>query len=314
MTRYIGFRLLQAAVVILIAFTLSFFLLYLVPGDAAIARLGSESSLSPADIDALRAELGLDRPWYEQYWSQISAMLTGDLGISLRTGRPVFEMISANLPNTIVLAGLSLVVAVVLGIAIAVLATYTRMRWLRSALLALPVLGVSVPTFWLGVLLLSVFAFQLRWFPSYGSGGAEALVLPVLTLGTVCSANIAQVLSTSLLEASRAQYAFTAFTKGASRWRVLLGHCLRNASIPMLTMIGLLTGALLTGSVITESVFSRAGIGRVILEGVQTSDLPVVQGVVVICAVIFVGANLLVDLLYPVLDPRMRHQLIGGTR
>lgn len=314
MTRYIGSRLLQAVVVILFAFTLSFFLLYLVPGDAAISRLGSESSLSAEDLAALRSELGLDLPWYVQYWNQLIAMLTGDLGVSLRTGRPVFEMITANLPNTIILAGLSLVVAVVLGIAIAVLATYTRLRWLRSALLALPVLGVSVPTFWLGVLLLAVFAFQLRWFPSYGSGSIDALVLPVMTLGTVCSANIAQVLATSMLDASNAPYAFTAFTKGASRWRVLLGHCLRNASIPMLTMIGLLTGALLTGSVITESVFSRAGIGRVILEGVQTSDLPVVQGVVLVCAVIFVGANLIVDLLYPVLDPRMRHQLIGGSR
>lgn len=314
MSRYLASRLLQAVVVILFAYTLSFFLLYLVPGDAALARLGSESSLTPEDLEELRAKLGLDRPWYEQYVAQLLGMVVGDFGTSMRTGHPVTEMIAANLPNTAVLAALSLVVAVVLGILIALLATYTRIPWLRSALLGLPVLGVSIPTFWLGILLLAVFAFHLGWFPSYGSQSVSALVLPVVTLGTVCSANIAQVLATSMLEASHAPYAFTAFTKGASRWRVLLGHCLRNASIPMLTMVGLLTGALLTGSVITESVFSRAGIGRVILEGVQTSDLPVVQGVVLVCAVIFVTANLVIDLLYPVLDPRMRAQLMGVRR
>jgi peptide/nickel transport system permease protein len=304
--RYLGFRLGQAVLVILIAFTLTFFLLFLAPGDAALARIGGDASASPEELAALRAELGLDQPWYVAYAGQLGALLTLQFGVSLRNGRPVTEIIGEALPNTVQVAGLSMLLAIVLGVAIAVTATYTRARWLRGILLSLPALGLSIPTFWLGVLMLTVFAFQLRWFPAFGSDDPLSVVLPVITLGIVCSAGIAQVLATSLLEASRSPYAFTAMTKGASRWRLLLRHCLRGAAVPMLTMVGLLTGALLTGSVVIEIVFSRSGIGREILQGVDVSDFPVVQGIVMICAIIFVGVNLVVDLLYPVLDPRMR--------
>ncbi|WP_426323683.1 ABC transporter permease [Microbacterium sp. E-13] len=311
MLRYLGFRLGQAVLVILIAFTLTFFLLFLAPGDAALARIGGDASASPEELAALRAELGLDQPWYVSYIGQLGALLTLQFGESLRNGRPVTEIIGEALPNTVQVAGLSMLLAIVLGVAIAVTATYTRARWLRGILLSLPALGLSIPTFWLGVLMLTIFAFQLRWFPAFGSDDPLSVVLPVITLGIVCSAGIAQVLATSLLEASRSPYAFTAMTKGASRWRLLLRHCLRAASVPMLTMVGLLTGALLTGSVVIEIVFSRSGIGREILQGVDVSDFPVVQGIVMICAIIFVGVNLVVDLLYPVLDPRMRAAMRG---
>lgn len=306
MLRYLGIRLGQAVLVILIAFTLTFFLLFLAPGDAALARIGGDATASPEELAALRAELGLDQPWYAAYAGQLVALLSLQFGESLRTGRPVAEIIGDALPNTVQVAGLSMILAIVLGVAIAVTATYTQARWLRGLLLSLPALGLSIPTFWLGVLMLTIFAFQLRWFPAFGSDDPLSLVLPVVTLGVVCSAAIAQVLATSLLEASRSPYAFTALTKGASRWRLLLRHCLRASAMPMLTMIGLLTGALLTGSVVIEIVFSRSGIGREILQGVEMSDFPVVQGIVMICAVIFVGVNLVVDLLYPVFDPRMR--------
>jgi len=307
--RYIGSRVLQSVIVVLIAFTLTFFLLHLAPGDAAIARIGGAGDGNPEQLAALRAELGLDRPWYAAYATQLLSVVTFQFGESLRNGRPVIDLIAAALPNTVQIAALSLLVAAVLGTTIALLATYTRVRWVRGVLLALPVLGMSIPTFWLGVLLLMVFSFQLGWFPSFGSSDVRGLVLPVATLGIVCSAAVAQVLATSLLDASRSPYAFTAMTKGAGRWRLLLRHCLRAASIPVLTMIGLLTGALLTGAVVIEMVFSRAGMGREILQGVEASDFPVVQGIVMICAVIFVGVNLLVDLLYPVLDPRMRRAM-----
>jgi peptide/nickel transport system permease protein len=292
--------------VILIAFTLTFFLLFLSPGDAALARVAGDATATAEDLAALRTVLGLDQPWYVAYGTQLLAVVTLRFGNSLRTGLPVMDIIAAALPNTVQVAGLSMIVAIVLGVTIAVLATYTRVRWLRGLLLSLPVLGLSIPTFWLGVLLLVVFSFQLRWFPSYGSDDPLSLVLPVATLGIVCSAAIAQVLATSLLDASRSPYAFTALTKGASRWRLLLRHCLRAASLPVLTMIGLLTGALLTGAVVIEIVFSRAGIGREIMQGVEVSDFPVVQGIVMVCAIIFVTVNLVVDVLYPVLDPRMR--------
>lgn len=306
MLRYIGSRLAQAAIVVLLAFTMTFFLLFLAPGDAALARIGGDASVTPEELEALRAQLGLDRPWYAAYASQLWSVLTFRFGDSLRTGRPVIDIIRESFPNTVQIAALSMVVAAVLGVTIAVLATYTRVRWLRGVLLALPVLGMSIPTFWLGVLLLYVFSFRLGWFPAFGSDGPLTLALPVATLGIVCSAAIAQVLATSLRDASKSPYAFTAMTKGASRWRLLIRHCLRSASIPVLTMIGLLTGALLTGAVVIEIVFSRAGIGREILQGVEMSDFPVVQGIVMVSAFVFVAVNLVVDLLYPVLDPRMR--------
>lgn len=309
MIRYAGFRLLQGVAVIVLAFTMTFFLLYLVPGDAALSRLSQDAAITPAALEALRKSMGLDQPWYVAYVTQLIGVFTLNFGNSLVNGKPVIDVIAESLPNTLQLAGASLLLAVFLGVSIAIAAVYTRTRWLRGTLLALPVLGASVPTFWLGVLLLAVFSFQLGWFPAFGSTGIQSLVLPVVTLGTVCSAGIAQVLATSLLDTSRSGFAFTALTKGASRWRVLLAHCLRTASIPMLTMIGLLTGALITGSVVTETVFSRAGIGREILQGVETSDFPVVQGIVMVCAITFVIVNLIVDMLYPVLDPRLRASL-----
>ena len=211
------------------------------------------------------------------------------------------------MPNTLTIAVLALILAVIVGFTLAVAAVYTRLYWLRSLLLALPAVGVSVPTFWVGLLLLSVFAFGLGWFPSFGTAsGPAALVLPVVTLAVVPSSMIAQVLAGALESARTAPYAYTAYAKGASRLRVIVVHCLRNASISTLTLTGLLTGGLLTGAVVTESVFSRAGLGRVILEGVQTVDLTVVLGVVLVGAFIFVSVNLLVDLAYPLIDPRIR--------
>lgn len=307
MTSYVVRRVVQAFLVVLLAFTLTFFLLFVVPGDAAVARLGSEVSLTPAELDALRDEMGLNDPMYVQYLSQLGGILTGDLGNSLMTGQPVLGTILDALPNTFTIAGLALALSLVLGTGLAVLANLTRFYWLRTLLLALPSVGVSVPTFWLGVILLSVFAFSLGWFPSFGTAeGASALVLPVVTLSVVPASMIAQVLAASLAEAQRSPYAYTALTKGASRLRVLLSHCLRNAAIPALTLTGLLTGGLLTGAVITETVYSRSGLGRVILEGVQTVDLTLVQGVVLVCVLTFVTVNLVVDLLYPVVDPRIR--------
>ncbi|WP_416429770.1 ABC transporter permease [Paenarthrobacter nicotinovorans] len=300
-------RVLQAILVLWLAFTVTFVLLFIIPGDAALARMGTEASLTPAQIDELRTSMGLNRPLYVQYCDALFGVVQGDLGTSLRTGRPVVEMLGAAIPHTLTIAALALVVSVVAGFGVAVAAVYTRMYWLRSLLLALPAVGVSIPTFWVGLMLLSVFAFGLGWFPSFGSSsGPAALVLPVITLAVVPSSMIAQVLAGSLESARTAPYAYTAYAKGASRLRVIVVHCLRNASISTLTLTGLLTGGLLTGAVVTESVFSRAGLGRVILEGVQTVDLTVVQGVVLVGAVVFVAVNLLVDLAYPLIDPRIR--------
>jgi peptide/nickel transport system permease protein len=300
-------RVLQSILVLWLAFTVTFLLLFVIPGDAALARMGNEGALTAEQIDDLRTSLGLNRPIWLQYFDQLFGIFRGDLGNSLRTGQPVVEMIAGALPHTLTIAGLALVVSLVAGLVLAIAATYTRRYWLRSLLLSLPAIGVSIPTFWIGLILLSVFAFGLNWFPSFGtSAGGAALVLPVITLAIVPSAMIAQVLAGSLESARTAPYAYTATAKGASRLRVIIVHCLRNASIATLTLTGLLTGGLLTGAVVTESVYSRSGLGRVILEGVQTVDLTVVQGVVLVAALIFIVVNLLVDLSYPLIDPRIR--------
>ncbi|MEU1168597.1 ABC transporter permease, partial [Streptomyces sp. NPDC005921] len=186
-----------------------------------------------------------------------------------------------------------------------VVATYTSRRWLRQLLLSLPPLGVSVPTFWVGLLLVEAFSFRLRWFPAFGNDGLRGLVLPALTLALPTGALVAQVLAKSLLTALDQAYVETARAKGAGRWRVHLRHALRNASLPALTVVGLLVGQLIAGSVVVETVFSRDGLGRVTAAAVTAQDIPLVQGVVVFGALIFVATNLVVDLVYPLLDPRI---------
>jgi peptide/nickel transport system permease protein len=299
-------RIGHAIIVLWLAFTITFFLLYIIPGDAALARLGDEASATPEQLATLREAMGLNRPLYAQYFAQLFAAFTGDLGKSLRTGEPVVEAIAAALPQTLLVASLSLMLAITAGTLLAVGAAFTRRYWLRNLLLSVPSLCTSVPTFWTGLIMLMIFSYQLRWLPAFGSGTAASTVLPVVVLSIIPAAMITQVLAGSLIEAKHTAYARTAFNKGAGTMRVLIRHCMRNALIPTLTLIGVITGNLLSGSVIVETVFSRSGLGRVMLEAVQTVDLTVVQGVVFFCALVFVAVNLAVDLCYPLIDPRMR--------
>lgn len=299
-------RIGHALVVLWLAFTITFFLLYIIPGDAALARLGDEASVTPEQLATLREAMGLNRPLYVQYFGQIVSTLTGDLGTSLRTGEPVAGMIAAALPQTLLVASLALLLAVITGTLLAIAVAFTRRYWLRTLLLSIPSFCISVPTFWTGLILLMVFSYQLRWLPAFGSDTAASAVLPVVVLSIIPAAMITQILAGSLIEAKHTAYARTAFNKGAGTMRVLLRHCMRNAMIPALTLIGVITGNLLSGSVIVETVFSRSGLGRVMLEAVQTVDLTVVQGVVFFCALVFVVVNLAVDLCYPLIDPRMR--------
>jgi peptide/nickel transport system permease protein len=229
----------------------------------------------------------------------------GDFGDSVSTGRPVTSTLADALPQTLQLTGAALLLAVVLGGGLAVLATYTSQRWLRQLLLSLPPLGVSVPTFWVGLLLVEAFSFRLHWFPAFGNDGLRGLILPAVTLAVPTGAQVAQVLAKSLLTALDQAYVETARAKGAGRWRVHLRHALRNASLPALTVVGLLVGQLIAGSVVVETVFSRDGLGRVTAAAVTAQDIPLVQGVVVFGALIFVVTNLIVDLVYPLLDPRI---------
>ncbi len=299
-------KICHAIIVLWLAFTITFFLLYIMPGDAAIARLGDEASVSPEQLAALREAMGLNRPLYEQYFGQVLSAFSGHLGNSLRTGQPVVGMISAALPQTLLVASLALLLAVVAGTLLALAAALTRMYWLRNLLLAIPSFAISVPTFWAGLIMLMVFSYTLRWLPAFGSSSPASTVLPVVVLAIVPTAMIAQILASALIEAKNTPYAQTAFNKGASTLRVLIHHCMRNSIIPTLTLIGVMTGNLLSGSVIVETVFSRSGLGRLMLDAVQTVDLTVVQGVVFFCSLVFVVVNLAVDLSYPLIDPRMR--------
>ncbi|MGW7243452.1 ABC transporter permease [Streptomyces sp. NPDC054804] len=308
MRRYVIKRLAQAVGVLWAAYTVSFLVLDFLPGDpvSAMAGAGVDSGeVDPAQLAKLRHEYGFDKPVLVQYAEYLGRAVRGDFGDAVSTGRPVTSTLADALPQTLQLTGAALLLAVVLGGGLAVVATYTSQRWLRQLLLSLPPLGVSVPTFWVGLLLVEVFSFRLHWFPAFGNDGLRGLVLPALTLAIPTGAQVAQVLAKSLLTALDQAYVETARAKGAGRWRVHLRHALRNASLPALTVVGLLVGQLIAGSVVVETVFSRDGLGRVTAAAVTTQDIPLVQGVAVFGALIFVATNLLVDLVYPLLDPRI---------
>ncbi|GAV38707.1 ABC transporter permease [Streptomyces acidiscabies] len=308
MRGYVLKRLAQAVGVLWAAFTVSFVILYYLPGDpvSAMAGAGADSAqIDPAQLAALRSEYGFDKPLLAQYADALGRAVRGDFGDAISTGRPVASTIADALPQTLQLTSLALLLAVVCGGGLAVLATYTRARWLRQTLLSLPPLGVSVPTFWVGLVLVELFSFRLRWFPAFGNDGLDGLILPAVTLAVPTGALVAQVLAKSLLTALDQAYVETARAKGAGRWRIHLRHALRNASLPALTVVGLLVGQLVAGSVVVETVFSRDGLGRVTAAAVTAQDIPLVQGVVVFGALVFVLANLLVDLVYPLLDPRI---------
>ena len=308
MKRYLLRRIGQAVFVLWAAFTLSFLILYLLPGDAVSAKLGaSEAGLSatPEQLAAARAEYGLDEPIPVQYGRRLLSALHGDFGRSIATGDDATHMVVTALPPTLAVTGLALVFAVAFGAGSAILGTYTRLRWLRQFLLSLPSLGISLPTFWVGLLLIQFFSFKLRWLPALGTQGFASLILPALTLALFNGAIIGQILAKSLSTQQEEPYAEIAAAKGASRWRVHFGHVLRNALAPALTITGVVAGNMIASAVITETVFSRDGVGRITAAAVTAQDIPVVQAVIVLSALAFVALNLLVDLLYPLLDPRI---------
>ncbi|WP_019063655.1 ABC transporter permease [Streptomyces prunicolor] len=308
MRRYVIKRLAQAVGVLWAAYTVSFLVLDFLPGDPVTAMAGAgmdSGQVDPAQLTALRHEYGFDKPVLVQYADYLGKAVRGDFGDSVSTGRPVSSTLADALPQTLQLTGAALLLAVFLGGGLAVLATYTSRRWLRQLLLSLPPLGVSVPTFWVGLLLVESFSFRLHWFAAFGNDGLRGLILPAVTLAVPTGAQVAQVLAKSLLTALDQAYVETARAKGAGRWRIHLRHALRNASLPALTVVGLLVGQLIAGSVVVETVFSRDGLGRVTAAAVTAQDIPLVQGVVVFGALIFVVTNLVVDLVYPLLDPRI---------
>lgn len=305
MARFLGGRVLQGLFVLWAAYTLSFAVLYALPSDPAAIAAGANNSVTPEQLAQLRHEMGLDRPLMEQYLTKLGGALHGDLGRSLQSGEPVTSLIGRALPPTLAVAGAGLVLGVLLGTALAVLATVTGSRRLRRTLLSLPPLGVAIPAFVIGLLLLQWLSFTWNVFPAIGEGGLRGLVLPAVTIAVQPAALIGQVLAKSMGDELGKDYVAVARAKGAGPFRTNVRHVLRNAALPALTLAGLLVGGLLTGAIVVEAVFSRNGLGQVTQGAVAAEDLPVVQGVVLLGALVFVSVNLAVDLLYRVLDPRL---------
>lgn len=297
----------QAAIVLIAAFTATFVLLQLLPGDAILIKYDNpELGLTPDQIASIRTAYGVDSPWWEQYWVTLTGYAGGDLGYSTQYGTGVLQLIGEALPPTLALATLGFALAVVIAFAIAFLSTLTPFAWLRRGLQALPGVFVAVPVFWLGILLIQVFSFGLGWVPIVGADPVAGLALPVITLAVPISAPLAQILVRSIDDVQLQPFVTVVRAKGASPSWVLWRSVARNALLPALTIAGVLFGELVGGAVVTETVFGRPGIGRVTEQAVANQDIPVLQGIVVLAALTFVVVNLVVDLLYPVLDPRLR--------
>lgn len=285
--------------------SLVFLLVHLVPGDPVDQMLG-EQALA-ADRAQMRAQLGLDRPLLEQYGAYLRHTLSGDLGVSLRSHESVGRRIARRYPATAQLMLGALAVALAVAFPLGMLAAMHHGRWLDHAASAFAVLGVAMPTFWLGPMLVLVFAIWLDWLPVDGREGWSSLVLPALTLGVALAALLSRMLRAGLVQVLRDDYIRTARAKGLRERSVLWNHALRNALIPVVTVIGLQIGVLLSGAIITESIFDWPGLGSLLLEGIRGRDYPVVQGCVLVIAVTYVTVNLATDLAYGWFDPRIRH-------
>jgi peptide/nickel transport system permease protein len=306
MLSYIARRLALTLPVLLGVATLVFSLIHLVPGDPAQAMLGDGAS--PEDIAQLRTRLGLDRPLTQQYARYLKGLVRGDLGTSLRTQQPVTTQIAERLPATAELASAAMLVAVALALPLGLIAAVWRGTWIDQSAMALALVGISVPGFWLGPLLALIFAVELGWLPVSGRGTLANLVLPAITLGSALAAILARMTRASVLEELREQYVVAARARGASRVRAVVVHALRNSLIPIVTILGLQLGAVLTGSIITETIFSWPGVGRLLIQSINFRDYPMVQGCILLIAVTYVTMNLLTDLVYGWLDPRIRFE------
>ena len=306
MTRYVLTRIGQALLVLWAAYTLSFLLLSALPGDAVNNRIQNpEAQLSAESAQALVAYYGLDQPLWRQYLSSLRNLLHGDLGYSITNGQSVSALIGDVLPSTLVLAAFALAVGIALAAAIGVLAHYVPWAWLRGGAAAVPALFASVPTFVVGILFIQYFSFRFGLIPATDDGTALALVGPAVTLGILIAAPLAQVAVTAIGQTRDQPFVHVLRARGAGE-RYLFAHgVLRNSSLPVITLLGLAVGELIAGSVVTEAVFARSGIGQLTVGAVATQDLPVLQGVVIVATVAYVTANLLVDLAYPALDPRL---------
>ena|SRR5438034_3423834 len=305
MFRYFFFRMLVAIPTIMLVTVVVFAMLYFTPGDPASIYLGDRQA-TPERLAEIRKLMGLDRPLYIQYLDFALGALRGDSGRSLQTNRLVSVEILERLPNTLELTVAAFMISLVIGGGLGLLSAVRHNTWIDTLTRVVALAGVSMPVFWLGSLIILVFSLQLRWFPVTGQGGLERLVMPATALGIVTSAPLMRLVRGAMLEVMRQDYITTARAKGQHERKVVLVHALRNALIPVVTVLGLQFGGLLSGAVITESVFARTGIGKLAVDSILSKDFPVVQATTLYIALVYVLLNILVDFSYAFLDPRIR--------
>ncbi len=306
MLRYLIRRLLLTIPVLLGVATLVFALIHLVPGDPAQSMLGEGAS--PGEVTALRHTLGLDRPLLTQYASFLSGVVRGDLGTSFRYGTPVTREISARLYRTLQLALAAMSVALVVALPLGILAAVFRATLIDHLAMTTALAGISMPNFWLGPLLAILFSVRLGWLPVAGTGTLANLVLPSVTLGAALAAILARMTRASVLEELRELYVLAARARGLSRTRAVVRHAFRNSLIPIVTIVGLQFGAVLTGTIITETIFAWPGVGRLLIQAISFRDYPLVQGCILFISITYVFVNLVTDLAYGWLDPRIRFE------
>ncbi len=305
MFRFLARRLLLTIPVFFGVATVVFLLIHLIPGDPVQAMLGE--SAAPADIAVLRDRLGLDRPLIVQYGAFLEGLVTGDLGTSLRTNQTVVSALAERLPATVELAVAAVLVALVFALPMGTIAAARAGTRLDHMTMTAALVGISMPNFWLGPLLAIVFSIVLGWLPVSGRGTPAHLILPAVTLAAPLAAVLARMTRASVLEELRELYVLAARARGVSRARAVLRHAFRNSLVPIVTLLGLQLGGLLTGAVITETIFAWPGVGRLLIQSIGFRDYPMVQGCILLIAVMYVSLNLLTDLLYGMLDPRIRY-------
>jgi len=278
---------------------------HLVPGDPVAVMLGTNATAENEAI--LREQLGLNDPLYVQYFRYVGDALRGDLGTSIRSGQPVLSEITERVGSTVQLTFVAMAIAVTLGVTLGVLAATSGRRTTDAGIMTLALIGISMPTFWTGILLILLFGLKLQWLPIAGTG-PKALILPAIALAAPATAVLARMTRSTMLEVLNEDFVRTARAKGLRNQIVVRRHVLKNALIPVVTIIGLQFGGLLTGAVIVESVFSRPGLGRYAVTAIESRDFPAIQGIVLMAAIVYVIVNLIVDVLYATIDPRIRYK------
>jgi len=306
MIRYALNRLATAIPTLLGVLLVTFALLYAMPGDPIAHLVSAANGITPREMQELRGRFGLNDPMPVQFVHYVGHVVHGDLGTSILSNRSVGSLIVEALPNTIELALAALAISIMIGIPLGVIAAIRHRTWVDHVSIGASLLGVSMPEFWAAMLAILIFSVNLQWFPAFGADGLSALVLPAAVLGIRTSATLARVTRSSMLEVLGRQYVTTARAKGLSEWAVVMLHALKNALIPVVTLLGLQLGYLLAGAVVVETIFARPGIGSLLINAVLNKDVPVLRGTILVVAVGYVLVNLLVDLSYGWLDPRIR--------